>query len=82
MPTDAWSYASGTSDVPLLGLTIGDLFDWAATQYADNVTRTTGLGSAAARRAITPACAQPAGPGRGDPASEERGVRTARSGAN
>ena len=27
MTTGAWSYTSGTSDVPLLGLTIGDMFD-------------------------------------------------------
>ena len=36
MTTGAWSYTSGTSDVPLLGLTIGDLFDHTATRYADN----------------------------------------------
>jgi fatty-acyl-CoA synthase len=36
MATDAWSYTSGTSDVPLLGLTIGDLFDRTASRYADN----------------------------------------------
>ena len=27
MPASAWSYTSGTSDRPLLGLTIGDMFD-------------------------------------------------------
>ncbi|HEV2654602.1 MAG TPA: AMP-binding protein [Ktedonobacteraceae bacterium] len=31
-----WSYASGTSDTPLLGLTIGDMFDQTAEQYPDN----------------------------------------------
>ena len=31
-----WSYASGTSDVPLLGLTIGDLFDQTVATYPDN----------------------------------------------
>jgi fatty-acyl-CoA synthase len=36
MTVDAWSYASGTSDVPLLGLTIGDMFDRTASRYADN----------------------------------------------
>ena len=36
MAPDAWSYTSGTSDVPLLGLTIGDMFDRTAAQYADN----------------------------------------------
>src|SRR5262245_26998079 len=36
MAVNAWSYASGTSDVPLLGLTIGDIFDRTASRYADN----------------------------------------------
>jgi fatty-acyl-CoA synthase len=36
MAVDAWSYASGTSDVPLLGLTIGDMFDRTASRYADS----------------------------------------------
>src|SRR6266404_3125454 len=36
MATDTWSYTSGTSDVPLLGLTIGDMFDRTAERYADN----------------------------------------------
>ena len=36
MAPDAWSYTSGTSDAPLLGLTIGDLFDRIAARYADN----------------------------------------------
>ena len=36
MAPNAWSYTSGTSDVPLLGLTIGDLFDRTAARYADN----------------------------------------------
>lgn len=31
-----WSYTSGTSDTPLLGLTIGDMFDETATQYPDS----------------------------------------------
>src|SRR6266480_5890413 len=30
-----WSYASGTSDTPLLGLTIGDLFDQTVELYPD-----------------------------------------------
>ncbi len=30
-----WSYASGTSDTPLLGLTIGDMFDSTAEKYPD-----------------------------------------------
>ncbi len=30
-----WSYTSGTSDVPLLGLTIGDMFDQTANTYPD-----------------------------------------------
>src|SRR5438105_5579312 len=31
-----WSYTSGTSDTPLLGLTIGDLFDQTAGKYPDH----------------------------------------------
>jgi fatty-acyl-CoA synthase len=31
-----WSYTSGTSGEPLLGLTIGDLFDQTAARYPDN----------------------------------------------
>lgn len=31
-----WSYASGISDAPLLGLTIGDMFDQTAEKYPDN----------------------------------------------
>jgi fatty-acyl-CoA synthase len=31
-----WSYASGISDTPLLGLTIGDMFDQTAEKYSDN----------------------------------------------
>src|SRR6185437_15532249 len=31
-----WSYTSGTSDTPLLGLTIGDLFDQTAATYPDH----------------------------------------------
>ncbi len=31
-----WSYTSATSDTPLLGLTIGDLFDQTVEKYADN----------------------------------------------
>src|SRR4029453_13725727 len=36
MTTAPFSYTSGTSDAPLLGLTIGDLFDRTATLYANN----------------------------------------------
>jgi fatty-acyl-CoA synthase len=37
-PTDGlrWSYVSGTSDTPLLGLTIGDCFDQTVEKYPDN----------------------------------------------
>src|SRR5438045_7606023 len=31
-----WSYTSATSDTPLLGLTIGDLFDQTVEKYPDN----------------------------------------------
>jgi fatty-acyl-CoA synthase len=31
-----WSYTSGTSDAPLLGLTIGDLFDQTVEEYPDH----------------------------------------------
>jgi len=31
-----WSYTSGVSDTPLLGMTIGDMFDQTAEQYPDN----------------------------------------------
>ncbi len=31
-----WSYTSGTSDIPLLGLTIGDLFDQTVEKYPDH----------------------------------------------
>jgi fatty-acyl-CoA synthase len=31
-----WSYTSATSDVPLLGLTIGDMFDQTVERYPDN----------------------------------------------
>jgi fatty-acyl-CoA synthase len=31
-----WSYTSGTSDTPLLGLTIGNMFDETAAKYPDN----------------------------------------------
>jgi fatty-acyl-CoA synthase len=44
--TTASSYTSGTSDVPLLGLTIGDLFDRTVARYPDNealVSRHQGL---------------------------------------
>ena len=34
--TRRWSYTSGTSDTPLLGLTIGDLFDQTAAAYPDH----------------------------------------------
>jgi fatty-acyl-CoA synthase len=46
MAVHASSYASGTSDVPLLGLTIGDLFDGIAARYPENealVSRHQGL---------------------------------------
>ncbi len=32
-----WSYASGTSDIPLLGRTIGDTFDQMVTKYPTNM---------------------------------------------
>jgi fatty-acyl-CoA synthase len=41
-----WSYTSGTSDKPLLGLTIGDLFDQIVARYPDHpalVSRHQGL---------------------------------------
>ena len=31
-----WSYTSGTSDTPLLGLTIGDLFDQTVERFPDH----------------------------------------------
>lgn len=31
-----WSYANGTSDVPLLGVTIGDMFDQTVEKYPDH----------------------------------------------
>ena len=46
MTRDAWSYTSGTSDVPLLGLTIGDMFDETVARFPDNealVSRHQGL---------------------------------------
>jgi fatty-acyl-CoA synthase len=46
MASGAGSYSSGTSDVPLLGITIGDLFDRTASRYPDNealVSRHQGL---------------------------------------
>src|SRR5690606_1229984 len=36
MAPQAWSYVSGTSDAPLLGLTIGDMFDQIVAQYAEH----------------------------------------------
>jgi fatty-acyl-CoA synthase len=36
MPEHAWSYTSGTSDKPLLGVTIGDMFDQIAGRFPDN----------------------------------------------
>jgi fatty-acyl-CoA synthase len=36
MTAEARSYTSGTSDQPLLGLTIGDMFDRIAARYPDN----------------------------------------------
>src|SRR2546421_12218971 len=35
-PERRWSYTNGTSDTPLLGLTIGDLFDQTVEKYPDN----------------------------------------------
>src|SRR5450631_1213062 len=35
--TQHWSYASGTSTIPLLGLTIGDQFDQTVSRYPDNL---------------------------------------------
>jgi fatty-acyl-CoA synthase len=46
MAERAWSYTSGTSERPLLGLTIGDLFDQTVARYPDNealVSRHQGL---------------------------------------
>ncbi len=34
--TRQWSYTSGISDTPLLGLTIGDMFDETVAKYPDN----------------------------------------------
>ena len=31
-----WSYTSGISDIPLLGLTIGDMFDRTVEKYPDH----------------------------------------------
>ena len=31
-----WSYTSATSDIPLLGLTIGNMFDQTVERYPDN----------------------------------------------
>jgi fatty-acyl-CoA synthase len=36
METTRWSYVSGTSDLPLLGETIGDMFDAIVARYPDN----------------------------------------------
>src|SRR5215472_8485147 len=33
--TTRWSYLSGTSDTPLLGMTIGDAFDLTVTRFPD-----------------------------------------------
>jgi fatty-acyl-CoA synthase len=46
MAPNPWSYTSGTSDVPLLGLTIGDMFDETVARFPDNealVSRHQGL---------------------------------------
>ena len=46
MATNPWSYTSGTSDTPLLGITIGDMFDQTVARYPDNealVSRHQGL---------------------------------------
>ncbi len=37
MSTQGWSYTCGTSEKPLLGLTIGDMFDQTVARYPDNV---------------------------------------------
>src|SRR5262245_30991119 len=37
MSEPSWSYTSGISDRPLLGLTIGDMFDQICARYPDNV---------------------------------------------
>ena len=34
--TYTWSYTSGSSDTPLLGMTIGDMFDQTVARYPDN----------------------------------------------
>jgi fatty-acyl-CoA synthase len=36
MAERVWSYVSGTSEKPLLGITIGDMFDQTVEQYPDN----------------------------------------------
>ena len=36
MTAFTWSYTSGASDLPLLGLTIGDMFDQIVARYPDN----------------------------------------------
>ncbi len=36
MSENQWSYISGTSDKPLLGVTIGDMFDAIVARYPDN----------------------------------------------
>ncbi len=36
MTTRVWSYTSGTSSKPLLGVTIGDMFDQIVARYPDN----------------------------------------------
>ena len=36
MTESQWSYVSGTSDKPLLGVTIGDMFDAIVARYPDN----------------------------------------------
>ncbi len=36
MAGNGWSYVSGTSAKPLLGITIGDLFDQIAARYPAN----------------------------------------------
>jgi fatty-acyl-CoA synthase len=46
METTRWSYVSGPSDVPLIGETIGDMFDAVAARHPDNealVSRHQGL---------------------------------------
>ncbi len=62
MGSYVWSYTSGTSEKPLLGLTIGDMFDAVAAQFPENealVVRHQGLRySYAALQAEVDRCAR------------------------